>query len=60
MMRRKRDKKDEGKEIKRMRRKRDKEDEGEKGKEQEEKADDKAIYQSLNEIEFNQLYSAYR
>ena len=31
MMRRKRDKEDEGKEIKRMRRKRDKEDEGEKG-----------------------------
>ena len=30
-MRRKRDKEDEGKEIKRMRRKRDKEDEGEKG-----------------------------
>ena len=35
MMRRKRDKEDEGKEIKRMRRKRDKEDEGEKGMEQE-------------------------
>ena len=34
MMRRKRDKEDEGKEIKRMRRKRDKEDEGEKGMEQ--------------------------
>ena len=57
MMRRKRDKEDEGKEIKRMRRKRDKEDEGEKRNKWNK---DKAIYQSRNDIKFNQLYSGYR